>query len=48
MEDSTQYRIENENKVNLRNDFNNDLDVKVENDGRSETVLGQSGGRILP
>lgn len=36
--------IANKNKVGLRDGFSNGLDIKVENDGRSETVFGQSGG----
>lgn len=34
----------NENKVDSRNSFNGRLDIKVENDGRSEMVFGQSEG----
>lgn len=46
MEDSTQYMIENENKVDLKNDFSNDLDAKAENDGWSKSVFGRSEGGI--
>lgn len=42
--------IENKNKIDEMNGFDISLEEKMENDGRSETVFGQSGGggRICP
>lgn len=39
--------VVNKNKVDSRNGFNIGLDIKVENDGQSETVFGQPGGRYF-
>ena len=36
--------IANKNKIDEMNGYDISLDAKVENDGRSETVFGQSGG----
>lgn len=38
--------IVNKNKVDVVNSSDISLDVKVENDGRSETVFGQSVGAL--
>lgn len=39
-----QHSIYDKNKVDLKNDFSDDLDVKVENNGWSKSVFGRSGG----
>ena len=39
-----QNMIANKNKIDEMNGYDISLDAKVENDGRSETVFGQSGG----
>ena len=39
--------VVNKNKVNASNDFDISLAVKVENDGRSDTVFGQPGGASM-
>lgn len=39
-----QNMITNKNKIDEMNGYDISLDAKVENDGRSETVFGQSGG----
>lgn len=44
--DSIQYMVVNKNKVDSRNGFNISLDIKVENDGQSETVFGQPEGGV--
>lgn len=41
-----QNMIANKNKIDEMNGYDISLDAKVENDGRSETVFGQSGGGI--
>ena len=44
VEDNILNMVVNKNKVNASNDFDISLAVKVENDGRSDTVFGQPGG----
>lgn len=44
--DNIQNMIANKNKIEAVNGSGISLDVKVENDGQSETVFGQSGGGL--